>query len=131
MDAERQRISEVLNVHGSLWRALVELKHDQHDLVVLDLPSIRERLQRERSAVNDYLAHEATLVRAPEQRERLQQLKPLFEKWSATWDAGAGQSELARSAPRAERDRFRADRGAARRSSIGASASCGTTRIAC
>ena len=46
MDAERQRISEVLNVHGSLWRALVELKHDQHDLVVMDLPSIRERLQR-------------------------------------------------------------------------------------
>ncbi len=62
MDAERQRLTDVLNVHGSLWRTLVELKHDQHDLALTDLPTLRERLQRERSAVNDYLAHQATLV---------------------------------------------------------------------
>jgi nitrate/nitrite-specific signal transduction histidine kinase len=91
-DAERQRIAEILNVHGLLWRALVELKHDQHDQVVLDLPSIRERLQRERSAVSDYLAHEATLVRATDQKDRLQQLSQQFEKWSAQWDA-ADRSE--------------------------------------
>jgi PAS domain S-box-containing protein len=89
MDAERQRISEVLDVHGSLWRALVELKHDQHDQAVLDLLSIRDRLQRERSAVNDYLAHEASLVRAPDQQERVRQLKSLFDKWSSTWDTAA------------------------------------------
>ena len=29
MDAERQRLSEILNVHGSLWRTLVELKAGQ------------------------------------------------------------------------------------------------------
>jgi PAS domain S-box-containing protein len=93
MDAERQRISEILNVHGSLWRALVELKHDQHDVVVMNLPSIRERLQRQRSAVNDYLAHEATLVRLPEQRERLQQINSQFERWSTRWDPVIGQSD--------------------------------------
>ena len=93
MDEERQRISEVLNVHGSLWRALVELKHDQHDRVVLDLPSIRERLRRGRTTVNDYLARQATLVRVPDQRERLQRLKGLVDKWSATWDDAANQSE--------------------------------------
>ena len=93
MDAQRQRISEVLTVHGSLWRALVELKHDQHDLVVINLPSIRERLQRQRSAVNDYLAHEATLVDLPEQRERLQQINSQFERWSTRWDPVAGQSD--------------------------------------
>jgi len=86
-DAERQRIAEILNVHGSLWRALVELKHDQHDQVVLALPSIRERLQAERSAVSDHLAHEATLVRAPDQKDRLDQLSQQFEKWLAQWDA--------------------------------------------
>ena len=91
-DAERQRIAEILNVHGSLWRALVELKHDQHDQAVLDLPSIRERLQRERTAVSDYLAHEATLVRAPDQTVRLQQLTQQFEKWSAQWDGAADRS---------------------------------------
>ena len=92
-DAERQRVAEILNVHGSLWRALVELKHDQHDQVVLDLPSIRERLQRERIAVNGHLAHEATLVREPDQKQRLQQLTQQFETWSAQWDGAAGRSE--------------------------------------
>lgn len=92
MDAERQRLSEILNVHGSLWRTLVELKHDQHDLVVLDLPSIRERLRIERAAVNDYLAHEASLVRSPDQVNRLQDLQQLFQKWSETWDTAVPQS---------------------------------------
>ena len=84
-DADRQRLAETITVHGSLWRSLVELKHDQHDAAVLYLPSIQERLQAERSAVNDYLARQAALVQDPEQRGRLQQLRTLFDKWSATW----------------------------------------------
>ena len=92
MDDERQRISELLNVHGALWRGLVELKHDQHDLAVLDLPSIRERLRIERSAVNDYLAEEETLVRAPDQVNRLHELKLLLQRWSERWDTAVPQS---------------------------------------
>ena len=65
-DADRQRLAEIVNIHSSLWRSLVELKHDQHDVAVLSLPSIEQRLQAERSAVNDYLAHQATLLRDPE-----------------------------------------------------------------
>ena len=53
MDAERERVQEVLSVHGSLWRTLVELKHDQRELASLGLPSIQERRQRDRQAVND------------------------------------------------------------------------------
>ena len=87
MDAERQRIAEVLDLHSSLWRALVELKHDQHDQVVLALPSIRERLQRQRSAVNDYLAHEASLVQDAGQKDRLKRLTQQYEKWVAQWEA--------------------------------------------
>ena len=92
MDAERQRLSEILNVHGALWRALVELKHDQHDLAVLDLPSIRERLRNERIAVNEYLAHEASLVTAPDQVNRIQELRLQLQKWSETWDTAVPQS---------------------------------------
>jgi PAS domain S-box-containing protein len=92
MDAERQRIAEVLNVHGSLWRALVELKHDQHDLVVLDLPTIRDRVRAGRSAVNDYFAHQATILRAQEQRDRLNALKQAYDKWAGTWDAAVPQA---------------------------------------
>ena len=92
MDSERQRISEVLQVHGSLWRALVELKHDRHDLAATDLSSLRDRVQREQAAVNDYLARQATLVRLPEEKQRLDQIRTAFLKWSATWDATASQS---------------------------------------
>ena len=91
-DADRQRISEVLAVHGAMWRSLVELKHDQHDNVVLELPSLRTQLVQQRSAVNDYLAHEATLLLSPDQRERLQQIRTQFERWSSRWDQTASQS---------------------------------------
>jgi PAS domain S-box-containing protein len=87
MDAERQRIAEVLDLHSSLWRALVELKHDQHDQVVLALPSIRESLQQQRSAVNDYLAHEASLLQDAEQKDRLKQLTQQYERWVGQWEA--------------------------------------------
>ena len=86
MDAERQRVQETLALHGSLWRSLVELKHDQHDFALLDLPVIRQRRQTERQAVNDYLAHLGTLVDSPDQRQRLQQIKQEFDTWSARWD---------------------------------------------
>ena len=94
-DADRKRLGEVLNLHGSLWRSLVELKHDQHDVVVLSLASINERLIAERSAVNDYFAHQSTLVEDPKQRERLQQLKAQFDKWSATWTSEVDRSQSA------------------------------------
>jgi PAS domain S-box-containing protein len=95
MDADRGRILQVQRVHGSLWRSLVELKHDQHDLAALDLPAIRERRQRERQAVDDYFAHLATLVVAPDQAERLRRIKMEFEGWSSRWDRAVEQAESA------------------------------------
>ena len=94
-DADRQRLANTITIHGSLWRSLVELKHDQHDAAVLALPSIEERIQAERSAVNDYLARQSALVRDPEQRARLQQLRTLFDKWSATWTGRLNQPQEA------------------------------------
>jgi PAS domain S-box-containing protein len=85
MDAERERIAETRSIHAALWRTLVSLEHDQHDSALLDLPSIRERLQSERSAVNDYLAHEASLVRDDDQKERVQELKSAVDLWLAKW----------------------------------------------
>jgi PAS domain S-box-containing protein len=92
LDSERQRLSDVRAVHGALWRSLVELKHDQHDFAVLDLRSIQERRQRERTAVNDYLAHLATLLRAPDQIARQQKLKALVDSWTANWDNATNQT---------------------------------------
>jgi PAS domain S-box-containing protein len=92
MDAERQRISEVLQVHGSLWRVLVDLKHDQFDLAATDLPSLRDRVRTERAAVSDYLAREASLVQLPEQKTRLDQIRTAYQAWTAHWDTTPNQS---------------------------------------
>lgn len=92
MDAERERLHQVLGVHGSLWRSLVELKHDQHDFAVQDLPSIRERLQRERQAANDYLAQLSQLVTVPDQADRVRQMHVAFEDWSKKWDTAVQQT---------------------------------------
>jgi PAS domain S-box-containing protein len=94
-DADRERIQEILALHGSMWRSVVELKHDQHDFAVLDLPAIRQRRQTERQAVNDYVAHLGTLVQQPDQRERLQQIKQEFDNWSARWDQLAARATSA------------------------------------
>lgn len=92
LDAERQRLSEIRTVHSALWRALVELKHDQHDFVTLNLPSIREQRERERTAVNDYLAHLATLLHAPDQKARLEQLTMVVQQWTSKWDTAVDQT---------------------------------------
>jgi PAS domain S-box-containing protein len=92
MDAQRERLHQVLSVHGALWRDLVELKHDQLDVASLDLKSMRDRRQAARRSVTDYLAHLTTLVQAPDQAERVRQLKTEFETWSKRWDAAAEQS---------------------------------------
>ena len=92
-DADRRRLSEINDVHGSLWRSLVELKHDQHDLAVLSLPPIEQRLEAERRAANDYLAHLDTLVTDPRQRNDLQQLKLQFDQWSTQWTSGVERAQ--------------------------------------
>jgi PAS domain S-box-containing protein len=115
MDADRQRLHGVLSVHGSLWRALVELKHDQHDFAVQDAGAIRARRQAERQAVNDYFAHLFTLIGVPDQRDRLEQLQAEFGRWSERWDqavekAGSPEASLSISdADFAPLDRLLAD----------------------
>ena len=92
MDAERQRLHEVRAVHGSLWRALVELKHDYRDYAALGLPSILAQQKLARQSASDYLAHLATLVRDPDQIARVQRLKTEIDAWSARWEQAVEQS---------------------------------------
>ncbi len=89
MDAERQRIAEVLEVHGQLWRAIVENQHDEESYALTRLPGLQERIQSRRTAVDDYMAHLGSLLRADDQRERHQQLRDAIAKWRDFWDAKA------------------------------------------
>jgi PAS domain S-box-containing protein len=89
MDAERHRIAEILAVHGQLWRAVVETNRDQeHYTLTLDRELARQIAER-RAAADDYLAHLDSLLRVPEQRQHLEQLRTLIGRWRVTWDARA------------------------------------------
>ncbi len=96
MDAERRRIAQVRSLHASLWRTVAELKHDQHDYAVLSEPATRARIERERTAVNDYFSHLTTLVTIPDQQDRLRQMAVFFAGWSANLDIASqpGTTEL-------------------------------------
>jgi PAS domain S-box-containing protein len=89
MDAERHRIAEILAVHGQLWRAVVESNRDQeHYTLTLD-PQLARQIAERRAAADDYLAHLDSLLRVPEQRQHLEQLRILIGRWRAAWDARA------------------------------------------
>ena len=67
MDAERRRIGEILDVHGSLSRVLVEMKHDQHYYALTGLAPVRDRIEQHKRSIADYLAHLTQIVADPEQ----------------------------------------------------------------
>jgi PAS domain S-box-containing protein len=89
MDVERQRIAEVLSVHGRLWRTVIENKHDQESYAITRMSEVRQRVDERRRASDDYLAQLDSLMRVPEQRERHAQLKTQIATWRASWDAKA------------------------------------------
>ena len=89
MDAERHRIAQILAVHGQLWRAVVETNRDQeHYTLTLD-PQLARQIAERRAAADDYLAHLDSLLRVPEQRQHLEQLRTLIARWRVMWDARA------------------------------------------
>src|SRR5688572_589332 len=93
MDVERYRIAEILAVHGKLWRAAVENNRDQQDFVLTRDPAIADQIAMRRAAVDDYLAHLDSLLRVPEQRQQLEQLRVQMARWRASWDSKAASLE--------------------------------------
>ena len=85
MDAERLRIAEILDIHGSMWRVLVELKNDQHYYALTGLTPVHDRIEQLQRSIADYLAHLNEIVTDPEQAERLQQLEVMVDRWTAEW----------------------------------------------
>ena len=93
MDAERQRIAEVLSIHGRLWRTAIENRHDQESYALTRLPEVRRRIDERRRASDDYLAHLDAVLRAPEQRQLHAELRNQIVAWRAAWDAKAASPQ--------------------------------------
>lgn len=86
MDAERDRVSTILKVHSSLWRTLVDLKHDQHDYLQTRLAEVDAAIRRERLNVVDYFRQLEALEHEPAQVERLAEMKISVYRWMAEFD---------------------------------------------
>ena len=93
MDAERHRIAEILAVHAQLWRAVVENNRDQENYALTRAPALAQQVSDRRIAVDDYLAHLDALLRVPDQRQHLEQLRTLIGRWRSAWDARAGVAD--------------------------------------
>jgi PAS domain S-box-containing protein len=88
-DAERLRIGQIMELHGSLWRVLVEMKHDQQDYALTGLDSLRESVERHKQAAYDYAGQLRQLVQDAEQVDRLEHIRESVDRWAAAWTQAA------------------------------------------
>ena len=93
MDAERHRIAEILAVHGQLWRATVENNRDHESYALTRNSALLPQIEDRRRTVDDHLAHLESLLRVPEQRQRLGEMRTLIARWRAAWDARTAEPD--------------------------------------
>jgi PAS domain S-box-containing protein len=86
MDANQQRISEVLNVHGTMWRALVEARANHLAYALTGAPALRHGRDDNRRVYSGAMSHLASLTRDSAQLERLARIRSAAGSWTALWD---------------------------------------------
>lgn len=104
IDESQQRSSEVLNVHGTMWRALVESRANNLAYVLTGAPSLRDQREANRRVYTGSIAHLSSLVREPAQLERVGRIRSVADGWIASWQEAATTRPTA-----AEYDRVIAD----------------------
>ena len=86
LDAEQQRISEVLNLHGTVWRSLVEARANHLAYVLTGAESLRDRRDDSRRLYATSMAQLTTNARNQEQLQRLERIRSAASSWIALWD---------------------------------------------
>lgn len=82
-DAERTRISEVLNLHGTMWRALVEARANQLAYSLTGAPALRERRDDNRRVYAGAMSLLSSNTRDAGQFERLARIRAQVNTWLA------------------------------------------------
>jgi PAS domain S-box-containing protein len=93
LDTERDRVTQVITVHGHLWRTLIDNKHQYENFALTRLTEIREHVAAIRAEADDYLAHLDSLLIAPEDRDHHAQLRSAISVWRAEWDQKLGGTQ--------------------------------------
>ncbi len=99
LDAEQQRISAVLNLHGTVWRSLVEARANHLAYVLTGAESLRDRRDESRRLYTTSIAQLTANARNQEQLERLARIRSVADSWIALWEGTApltGGSDLSR-----------------------------------
>ena len=95
MDAERLRIAQIMDLQGSMARALVEMKHEQLNYSQTNLESLRDRIEQRRRSFADYRARLSQLVQDPEQVERMSHLGESVDRWVTAWSQASREPATA------------------------------------
>ena len=86
LDAEQQRISEVLNLHGTVWRSLVEARANHLANVLTGAESLRDRRDDSRRLYATSMAQLTSNARDQEQLERLARIRSVAAAWFDRWE---------------------------------------------
>ena len=85
-DAEQARIAAVLNLHGTMWRALVEARTTHLAYSLSGAPALRERRDDSRRIYTGTMALLTASSRDRGQLERLAHIRSEVVNWTADWD---------------------------------------------
>lgn len=89
VDAEQARIADVLNLHGTMWRSLVEARTNHLAYTLTGAPSLRQRRDDNRRVYSGSMALLTSRVRDAQQLERLARIRDTVAAWTAAWEAPA------------------------------------------
>ncbi len=85
LDADQARISEVLNLHATTWRALAETRANHLAYTLTGAPALRDRREESRRIYSGSLSMLTSAARNPEQLARLARLRAVAGRWFAQW----------------------------------------------
>jgi len=86
LDAEQQQISEVLNLHGTVWRSLVEARANHLVYVLTGAESLRDRRDDNQRLYATSMTQLISNARNQEQLDRLARIRSAAGSWIARWD---------------------------------------------
>jgi PAS domain S-box-containing protein len=88
LELEQQRLSEVLHMHSTVWRALVEMKDHHLAFQLTGSSTLSDARETDHRIFQSSMVQLASLVGDSEQRDRLTNVRAAVEAWAATWTSG-------------------------------------------
>ncbi|OFW46925.1 MAG: hypothetical protein A3J29_09135 [Acidobacteria bacterium RIFCSPLOWO2_12_FULL_67_14b] len=87
LDLTQQRVTDELNLHGIMWRALVEMKDHQLAFELTGAAQMASQREEDRRIYTGSMGRLNSLVTNPEQLDRLAKIRSIVASWTGVWDA--------------------------------------------